>query len=46
MRAGLFGAVEHGDALDGRGQRVEEMLDGEGPHQADFQHADLLALRE
>ncbi len=43
--AGLFGAVEHGDALDGRRQRLQEVLEREGPHQADLQHADFLALR-
>ena len=40
--AGLLGAIQHGDALHRRGQRLQEVLDGERPHQAHFQHADFL----
>ena len=43
--AGLFGAIEYGNALDRLGQRFEEVFQRERPHQADFQHADFLALR-
>ena len=42
--AGLLAAVEHGDGLDGRGQRGEEGLGVEGPIEADLEQADLLAL--
>ena len=43
--AGLLGAVEDGDALHRLRAALQEMLERERPHQADFQHADLLALR-
>jgi len=43
-RAGLLGAVEHGDALGGLGQRLDEGSHGEGPIESNGDHADALAL--
>ena len=42
--AGLLGAVEHGDLLDGGGQGGHEVLDGPRAVQADLHEADLLAV--
>src|SRR6185369_5294935 len=42
--AGLFGAVEDGDALDGLGQGLDEGVQREGTIEVDFDDADLLAL--
>ena len=41
--AGFLGAVEDGDGFHGRGDGGDEGFDGEGPEQADFEQADLLA---
>ena len=43
--AGLLGAVENRDGLDGGGQGVQQILHGERAVQVDIQVADLLALR-
>ena len=43
--ARFLGAVQHGNALHRRRQRLQEVLDGERPHQAHLQHANLAALR-
>ena len=42
--AGLFGAVEDGDLLDGLGQRLDEGVQRERAVEADLDHADLLTL--
>ena len=42
--AGLLGAVEDGDALDGFGQRLDEGVQREGTIEVDLDHADLLTL--
>ena len=41
--AGLLAAIQHGDALDGFGQNVDEVLGTEGAVQVDIDHANLLA---
>ena len=42
--AGLFGAVQHGKALAGRGHGGQEVLGGEGAIQVDVDEAHLLPL--
>ena len=42
--AGLFGAVQHGDALAGGGDSGGKVLHREGTEQVDLYHADLAAL--
>ncbi len=38
-------AIQHGDAFHRCGKSLQEVLDGEWPHQAHFQHANFAALR-
>src|SRR6185369_9362281 len=42
--AGLFGAVQDGDAFDGFGEGLDEGLQGEGTVEVDLDHADLFTL--
>src|SRR6185437_12669468 len=44
-RARLFGAVENGDTFYRRWKRLQEILEREGPHQPNLQHADFLPTR-
>ena len=43
--ARFLGAVQHRQGLDGGRQGARKCCDGEGPVEADRQHADLFALR-
>ena len=40
----LLGAVHDGDLLDGRGEHVDKVLDGERTEQTDLDQADLLTM--
>ena len=44
LRAGLLGAVQHGDLPHGGGQRLDELLSGEGAEQAHLHQTHLLAV--
>ncbi|CCK07164.1 hypothetical protein BN128_1075 [Cronobacter sakazakii 696] len=46
LRARLFGAIEHRDALDALRQRRQQVTRAERAEQADFQHAHFFAASE